>query len=61
MHLGLTDALEQYERELIAEALAYHGWRLRPTARDLQVDPSNLLRRIKRLGLYPTYRLRCPQ
>jgi len=49
--LPLTDALDHYERELIAQALAQAEGNVAEAARLLQTDRANLYRRMKRLGL----------
>lgn len=47
----LSDALDAYERELIARALAATAGNVAEAARRLQTDRPNLYRRMKRLGL----------
>ena len=49
--LPLTDALDQVERQLIAEALAQGEGNVTEAARRLQTDRPNLYRRMRRLGL----------
>lgn len=49
--LPLSDALDAYERELIATALARSDGNVAETARLLQTDRPNLYRRMRRLGL----------
>lgn len=47
----LTDALDAYERELIARALTATSGNVAEAARRLQTDRPNLYRRMRRLGL----------
>jgi len=47
----LTDALDDYERALIASALGQAGGNVAEAARTLQTDRANLYRRMRRLGL----------
>jgi two-component system nitrogen regulation response regulator NtrX len=47
----LSEQLDEYERELIARALAVSGGNVAETARRLQTDRPNLYRRMKRLGI----------
>ena len=49
--LPLTDALDDYERGLIAAALQRAGGNMAEAARALQTDRANLYRRMRRLGL----------
>ncbi len=49
--LPLSDALDAYERHLIAEALAAADGNIADAARRLRTDRPNLYRRMKRLGL----------
>ncbi|MBK7784371.1 MAG: sigma-54-dependent Fis family transcriptional regulator [Gemmatimonadetes bacterium] len=49
--LPLTDALDDYERSLIAGALEQAGGNVAEAARVLVTDRANLYRRMKRLGL----------
>ncbi len=49
--LSLSDALERYERQLIAHALATSQGNVAEAARRLQTDRPNLYRRMRRLGL----------
>ncbi|GAA4500516.1 nitric oxide reductase transcriptional regulator NorR [Pseudaeromonas paramecii] len=48
---GLRDAVEQYQRQLIEQALARHEGNWSAAARALQLDRANLNRLAKRLGL----------
>jgi anaerobic nitric oxide reductase transcription regulator len=48
---GLREAVEAYERGLIADSLARHANNLAAAARELDVDRANLSRMVKRLGL----------
>ena len=48
---GLREAVAQYERQLVQQALQAHGHRWAPAARALQMDRANLQRLAKRLGL----------
>ncbi|MDQ6612042.1 MAG: sigma-54 dependent transcriptional regulator [Gemmatimonadota bacterium] len=47
----LSDALDLYERQLIARALSVTGGNIAEAARRLQTDRPNLYRRMRRLGL----------
>jgi transcriptional regulator with GAF, ATPase, and Fis domain len=47
----LSDALDDYERGLIAAALARAQGNVAEAARLLQTDRANLYRRMRRLGL----------
>jgi two-component system nitrogen regulation response regulator NtrX len=47
----LSDALDEYERGLIAAALAQAHGNMAEAARVLQTDRANLYRRMRRLGL----------
>ena len=49
--LPLSDALDAYERRLIAAALALGDGNVAEAARRLQTDRPNLYRRMRRLGL----------
>ena len=49
--LPLSDALDRYERQLIAAALARSDGNVAEAARRLQTDRPNLYRRMRRLGL----------
>ncbi len=49
--MGLSDALEAYERTLIAHALASADGNIADAARRLRTDRANLYRRMRRLGL----------
>jgi transcriptional regulator with GAF, ATPase, and Fis domain len=48
---SLSDALDAYERRLIAAALAATSGNVAEAARRLQTDRPNLYRRMRRLGL----------
>jgi DNA-binding NtrC family response regulator len=56
----IADAKANAERDAICAALAANGWRLTPAAAALGVWPSQLLRRIERLGLGAEYRRKNP-
>jgi two-component system nitrogen regulation response regulator NtrX len=47
----LTEALDDYERELISRALAAAAGNVAEAARRLQTDRPSLYRRMKRLGI----------
>jgi two-component system nitrogen regulation response regulator NtrX len=49
--LPLSDALDEYERQLIRSAMAKAGGNVAEVARILQTDRANLYRRMRRLGL----------
>ncbi len=49
--MGLSDALEGYERTLIAHALSAADGNIADAARRLRTDRANLYRRMRRLGL----------
>ncbi len=49
--MGLSDALEAYERTLIAHALSSADGNIADAARRLRTDRANLYRRMRRLGL----------
>jgi two-component system nitrogen regulation response regulator NtrX len=51
--IALTDALDQFERSLIARALAAARGNVAEAARKLATDRANLYRRMRRLGLEP--------
>jgi DNA-binding NtrC family response regulator len=51
--LALSDTLDQYERELIARALAVSRGNVAEAARRLQTDRANLYRRMRRLSIEP--------
>lgn len=48
---SLTDALDDVERQLIADALAWASGNVAEAARRLKTDRANLYRRMKRLGM----------
>ena len=48
---SLTDALDDVERRMIADALAWASGNVAEAARRLQTDRANLYRRMKRLGM----------
>ncbi|MDQ6737397.1 MAG: sigma 54-interacting transcriptional regulator [Gemmatimonadota bacterium] len=48
---GLTDTLDDMERRLISDALAWASGNVAEAARRLQTDRANLYRRMKRLGM----------
>ncbi len=47
----LSETLDDYERQLIARALAVAGGNVAEAARRLQTDRPNLYRRMRRLGI----------
>lgn len=47
----LSDAVEQFKKELIINRLRQHGGNLSATARSLNMDKGNFHRQLKRLGL----------
>jgi hypothetical protein len=49
--LPLSEALDRYERQLIAAALTHSDGNVAEAARRLQTDRPNLYRRMRRLGL----------
>ncbi len=49
--LPLKQAVDQYQRQLIQQSLARHQHNVAATARALELDRSNLLRLMKRLGI----------
>jgi two-component system nitrogen regulation response regulator NtrX len=49
----LADALDRYERQLIASALSHARGNVADAARRLSTDRANLYRRMRRLGLEP--------
>jgi transcriptional regulator with GAF, ATPase, and Fis domain len=49
--LPLADALDRYERQLIAAALSQASGNIADAARRLSTDRANLYRRMRRLGL----------
>ena len=51
--VGLADALDQHERELIARALSAARGNVAEAARRLSTDRANLYRRMRRLGIDP--------
>lgn len=48
---SLAAKLADFERGLIIVALQLHGGGIRAAARQLQMGPSHLLQRMKRLGI----------
>ncbi len=52
--VSLTDALDAYEKTLIARALSASRGNVAEAARSLATDRANLYRRMKRLGLEPS-------
>jgi len=48
---GLTDTLDDIERRMISDALAWASGNVAEAARRLQTDRANLYRRMKRLGM----------
>jgi DNA-binding NtrC family response regulator len=48
---SLQTRVDDYERRLIGEALARHGGVIRRAARELQVNPITLSRKMRRLGM----------
>jgi len=55
---GLTDTLDDMERRMIADALAWASGNVAEAARRLQTDRANLYRRMKRLGIVESDRER---
>jgi transcriptional regulator with GAF, ATPase, and Fis domain len=51
--VALTDALDRFERTLIARALSATQGNVAEAARRLSTDRANLYRRMRRLGLEP--------
>src|SRR2546422_11724706 len=51
--VALADALDQFERTLIARALSATQGNVAEAARRLSTDRANLYRRMRRLGLEP--------
>ena len=51
--IALSETLDQYERELIAQALSASRGNVAEAARRLQTDRANLYRRMRRLGIEP--------
>uniref|UniRef100_UPI000D39F0CB nitric oxide reductase transcriptional regulator NorR n=1 Tax=unclassified Variovorax TaxID=663243 RepID=UPI000D39F0CB len=49
--LGLRDAVSDLERRMVLQALAQNGQRWAAAARALRIDPANLARMAKRLGI----------
>ncbi len=49
--LGLRDAVDNYQKTLITQALEAHQGNWSATARQLQTDRANLIRLAQRLGL----------
>ncbi len=49
--LGLRDAVSDLERRMVMQALAQNDQRWAAAARDLRIDPANLARMAKRLGI----------
>jgi DNA-binding NtrC family response regulator len=47
----LSEALDDYERQLIREAIARSGGNVAEAARQLRTDRANLYRRMRRLGM----------
>ncbi|HWG33211.1 MAG TPA: sigma 54-interacting transcriptional regulator [Gemmatimonadaceae bacterium] len=56
---GLTDTLDDMERRMIADALAWASGNVAEAARRLQTDRANLYRRMKRLGMAATVLALC--
>ena len=48
---SLQQAMDRYQRELIQNALAQHGGKWAAAARALAIDPSNLRKLARRLGV----------
>jgi anaerobic nitric oxide reductase transcription regulator len=51
--LGLRDSTDEYQRQIIQTVLATERGNLAAVARSLQLDRSNLIRTMRRLGLDP--------
>ena len=56
---SLTDTLDDIERRMIADALAWASGNVAEAARRLQTDRANLYRRMKRLGMAATVLALC--
>lgn len=54
-NLGLRGAREQFERDYIARALAFHGWRIQETAVSLGINRGHLWKKMKSLGIEPRH------
>ena len=50
-HRSLTDRVQVVEKQIIADALARHRYRVEPTAAELEVNLRTLYRKIKQYGL----------
>jgi anaerobic nitric oxide reductase transcription regulator len=48
---GLRDAVTDLERRMVLQALEQHGQQWAAAARALRIDPANLARMAKRLGI----------
>lgn len=49
--MGMREAMDHYQRHLIQNVLAKHQNKLAPSARELKLDRSNLVRLMERLGV----------
>ncbi|OQA95153.1 MAG: anaerobic nitric oxide reductase transcription regulator [Spirochaetes bacterium ADurb.Bin218] len=50
--LSLKDARDAFEREYIISALKSNGWNISETARQLDIERTNLHRKIRQLNIH---------